>query len=1194
MSSVIPNAPALDWTALDLASPGRTLVEASAGTGKTWTIAVLYLRLLLERGLSPRQIVVTTFTDAAAQELRERLRSKLVWAELAAEAWLDQGEQHDAAPDRAWLQSRWRDNRDQAERDRIALALARAELDMAPVGTLHSLCRRVLGDYPFESGSGFALGELVSSDALLDEWSADLWRTLQQGEVGSSATPESLGALRRLLKAYLQPGVVLWSPDADTIEAMLPMAQADVLETFAANTANFLSRRTALKNALIVLASWLRDHSQDIKDSTLGNLLAAQANAHDQLQPQVLAGDEGQRILALAVRAALVLGYATQREHVCAWQSWLAQVHAWREQRLAARGQLSFDELIARVGAALRRPDSSLAERLHDAWPVALVDEFQDTDGQQYDILQAIYSDPDGGARGRLVMIGDPKQAIYRFRGGDIHTYLRAAKAANQTLRLDTNYRSSRTLVAAVNQFYATVGPVLSARDDAPIRYEPVHASARRDSEPYTVDGAAVAQPLQLHLKTQYPGPVPARSRMALEACARQIAELLQSGTHRFGEAPVQPGDIAVLLPGNQDINDLRAMLQALGVPCVGAGRSSVFELDAARELQIVLYAIEHAGDEGAVRAGLATRLYGMNYSALKALREQPEAWLDYEQQFSGWRARWQHEGVLAVIGALIERAAPMLLATDEGERTLTDLRHLGELLQAQSEQLHGPEQLLAWMTRQREGDSAGGEAADEQQLRIESDAHRVRLMTLHASKGLEFPIVFLPLMWDHTRNTRDTIAVLDEPLIGRRVIGFGAAAKARYDEDGQDERFRVLYVALTRAIHACHVYVLPPDRPATATIKKDGQPVAPLRDPARAPLDASIERLQVRQVTGVDLVDKAPQLGWLPDEWPWHAARMYMDVQTPEMRVALPLPPTHPDERVYSFSTLTRSAYTGALEDAAASDESPIADSGVDGLEAVLTESEAPAPHPELQALASIRGADIGNALHAMFENRVIGEPMEHQLELIGRCLRDFGVPLEERERPTLIRRLARRLQDTLDASLLPGLRLGAVAPEHQLAEMEFHYLLDGASMAALRDACARHGEPELVPFTTLNRLRGRMTGKIDLILEHAGRFHVLDYKSNWLGEHLDGYMPGALGAAMDAHQYRFQALLYTVAVDRMLRQRLPGYRRAEHLGEALYLFVRAVGLAPEAGIWRHRFDNALIEAADAALAGADAGGHA
>lgn len=1181
MSGTAEHAPALDWTRLQLAGDGRTLIEASAGTGKTWTIAVLYLRLLLEQGLSPRQIVVTTFTDAAAQELRERLRAKLVWGELQAEARQAGAAEPAAAPDLAWLQARWQGDDAQVERDRLRLRLAQAELDMAPVGTLHSLCRRILSDYPFESGAGFQLGEMVAADALLDEWSADLWRQLQQGDEAVAAAPPSLAALRRLLKAYLQPGVALWTPDAAELELVLPVAQADALEAFAQEKSHFLPRKTALKNALLALAGWLRDRQLPLKSSSLGNLLAAETEAPEQLQPEALAAPSTQALLAFAVRAARLLDYAAEAEHVQAWRGWLAQVGQWRAQRLAARAQLTFDELIGRVGDALKRDDRALADRLHAAWPVALVDEFQDTDGQQYDILQAIYSEAEGAARGRLVMIGDPKQAIYRFRGGDIHTYLRAASAADQVLRLDTNHRSSRALVAALNQFYAVVGPLLSTRDDARIRYEPVRASGRRDDAPYTVDGVPLAQPLQLHLRQACPAAVPARSRLALQACANQIAALLQSGRQRIGDAPVQPGDIAVLLPGNNDIAELRRLLQQHGVPCVGAGRASVFALDVARELQVVLYGIDHASDEGAVRAALATRLVGLSFSALKALREQPEAWLDYEQQFQQWRLRWQREGVLAVVRLLIDRAAPMLLAGDEGERALTDLRHLGELLQAQSEQLHGSEQLLAWFARQREGEAAGGDAAEEQQLRIESDAHRVRLMTLHASKGLEFPIVFLPLMWDHTRSGIDTTPVIDEALCGRRVIGFGKAAKAQYDQEGQDERFRVLYVALTRAIYACHVYVFPPDRAADARSDK------PLRDPARAPLDASIERLQARCAAGLELAAEAPQLGWLADDWPWQAGRLAPPDTDTGLRQVRPMPSAHPDARVYSFSTLVRGAHAGALEDASASDESPASDTALDALDAILPEPTPRVPHPELAALAPIRGADIGNALHAMFEHRVIGEPMTAQLALIDRELREYGVAIDERERAAVIPRLARRLQANLDADLLPGLSLGAVPPARQLAEMEFHYVLDAASVAALREACAEHGEPALVPFTPVNQLRGRMTGKIDLILEHDGRFHVLDYKSNYLGDHLDGYAPGALSAAMDAHQYRFQALLYTVAVDRMLRQRLPGYRRDRHLGEAIYLFVRAVGLAPDAGIWRHRFDDALVAAADAALAG-------
>jgi len=336
---------------------------------------------------------------------------------------------------------------------------------------------------------------MVSSDALLDEWSEDLWRQLQQGDgPPAPATPESLAALRRLLKAYLQPGVALWAPDTAALQQLLPAKQAPVLEAFArrsgiwALTPKTGKDKASLKNALSALALWLRERATLPSDTNIGWLL----EPREQLDPAQC--DELLRdpALVFAAMACSALRYHAHAEHVRAWQGWLAQVCAWREQRLAARGQLTFDELIARVNQALARPDNTLAERLHAAWPVALVDEFQDTDAQQYDILHAIYSEHDGAPRGRLVMIGDPKQAIYRFRGGDIHTYLRAAAGADETLRLDVNQRSSRAYVAATNQFYQLVGEVLSVHPAGPIRYEKVRASGRRDDQVYTVDGLSL------------------------------------------------------------------------------------------------------------------------------------------------------------------------------------------------------------------------------------------------------------------------------------------------------------------------------------------------------------------------------------------------------------------------------------------------------------------------------------------------------------------------------------------------------------------------------------------------------------------------------------------------------------------------------------------------------------------------------
>jgi exodeoxyribonuclease V beta subunit len=252
-------------------------------------------------------------------------------------------------------------------------------------------------------------------------------------------------------------------------------------------------------------------------------------------------------------------------------------------------------------------------------------------------------------------------------------------------------------------------------------------------------------------------------------------------------------------------------------------------------------------------------------------------------------------------------------------------------------------------------------------------------------------------------------------------------------------------------------------------------------------------------------------------------------------------------------------------------------------------------APHPELLPLATVRGTDIGNAIHAVFEHRAIGVPLGEQHALIERCLDDAGVRRQGVGMPALVAALARRLQSTLEAPLglrdAPALRLADVPEVDLRAEMEFTFVLDAVAMAALHRACARHGEGDLVPHGT-RVLSGLMNGKIDLLFQQGGRFHVLDYKGNYLGDTLAAYQGEALRSSMDQHRYRFQALIYTVAADRYLRQRLgSAYRRERHLGECVYLFVRAAGLAPDAGIWRHRFPDALLTAVGEVLG---AHGHA
>lgn len=1187
------------WTDLDLGPGHRCLIEASAGTGKTWTISVLYLRLLLEQGRSARQIVVATFTEAAAEELHERIRLRLLWAEQAAHDFLEHAKAPAGADDARYLMQRWEGDSDLCRRDLLRLRMALAEIDLAPIATLHGLCVRILRDYPFVVGSNFELGELVSAQSLRQELLNDLKRQLAQSPTdigpGDARWLERFNDLAAALDTVADPDTRIEAPALLALDDIMNAQHVAALRAFADDVAKFTRSNSAYRSALRRLADYIEQDDLAIVFKPEPLLAERQIDKH--IRPPF----SHHPLLDVAAYTAATLDQYDSVLRAEAVQRHRAQLQRWRLQRLLERGLFTYDALIERVHAALMAPASALADALFSAWPVALIDEFQDTDARQYGILDRIYRDAGASLRGCLVMIGDAKQAIYAFRGGDIHAYRRAVLAADQVMSLNTNHRSARAYVAGLNAFYAAVAPGFGRSGTAPaIDYTPVLASARRDKQPYTIDGQIGLQPLAFHFRADPPDSAPQRVREALQCCASQIADLLQSGRHAIGARPLQPGDIAVLLPSNQQIAELRDLLLHIGVPCAGAGKQVIFESEWARELQVVLYAIAHCDDAPAVRAALSTRLLGWDITALRLLSREVRGWQQEVQALHGLLHLWQRQGVLAVVQRLIERAAPRLNADVAYERTITDLRHLGELLQEASEDLHGPTQLLAWLAAQRNAPKVGGEDSDERQLRIESDAARVRLLTLHASKGLEFPVVFLPLMWAHQASTRQRSPY---PLVfdvdsGERIADLGTPRQeARWQlaaEDAQDERFRVLYVALTRAEYVCHVYALPPARP------RDGRSREAPADPQRSALDALIERLLANAAGHADAPIEAAGIAW-HQGWPPVGAHYRAALETTRPRRVLGEPLPRLQRAIHSFSTLVSRALgasgnaSAAVEETAASDELATAidntleaEGGNDVMPSALIEP----PHPQLLALEALRGAELGNALHAVFEHRDQQRPVREQLDLLTQAFDSHAVRWRAAGGDALAMQWAERIDAALDADLGDGLKLRAVGADQQRAELEFHCAVEQLPLDALRRIAARHGDPELVPERLRHvGLNGLFTGKIDLVLQQGGRFHVLDYKGNALGSALVDYFPAAIATAMDAHHYRFQALIYVLAVDRMLAQRIAGYRRADQLGDAIYLFVRGAGLAPSAGVWRHRFADALINDMQRAWANSGAG---
>ncbi len=1208
--------PELDWRALPL--PAQVLIEASAGTGKTYNLSLLYLRIVLELGVGARQILVTTFTDAAAQELKARIRARLAEAELmlmAQEERPDKVRTHDRtqetlpASDPAlldWLGAL-------AERTapgvlRHRLQLAQAELDLAPISTIHGFCRRVLSDFPFESSAAFALGSIVAADGLIGECVEDFWRARYLGAPISAweratVVPKGAHALKRAVSSLLQVkdaqargGAVfelteLWRDWRDAE----PVALTDL---FREQNPWFARVNGMLRTRLLRFRDALRADTPETVDwKELAELLSPDELFKAQkTAARPLAGHPA--IMALV---AVLPGMHRPAEQMlmAVAHGALPFVEAEVQRRLAARGQLTYDALIDDVYRRLADLPGEdgvsralLAERLFEAFPVALIDEFQDTDARQWAIFERIYR-----RRGTLLLIGDPKQAIYSFRGGDLHAYLHAREQLSEQRSLRHNHRSSSALIAAWNALYAHAGSAGFA--DSGIDYVAVTAAPAKGDEQrgYRIGDVPLGQPLVFHLRSDQR--FNNKELPALRACANDIASLLNDCTHEIDGRPLEPGDIAVLVDSNFQINLLRKLLQERGVPVVGSGRANVLASSWAQDLKLLMYALLHGNDARAIRAALATRLMGIRAVELRALDHNASAWERVLQQFAEHTERLRRHGMQAVIEALVAEHAPRLLRHADGERALTDLRHLGELLQTAAQDCFGPEQLYEWL-QQATNESGGGadEAAEEAQLRIESEARRVQLMTVHASKGLEFPIVFLPLGWRtrHVARYPPPFARFHEGHAQHLDLGsadFPANLRAHFHED-LGERMRKLYVGLTRAKYALHVYG---DRQPRRFRASSDAELGELDAWIGAALDAvAVDgdgadpwAALVRAVPSIEVRD-----GYSEGLVAYHACAPTPPV---ERAARTPLPLARPYRGIHSFTSLSRPARAAVGIDAlpGAEDEAvpaalPPGEPEADG------ETPAQTPHPQLLALSRLRGAEFGNALHEIFEKREHALAIGDQRNLIEEALMRRAVSIspargedtEDLGLDLAVTRIADLVTRVLTADLGNGLRLATLPSTALRAEFDFCFELEHARLPALQILLAEYGGGAwLSPREGVHSLLGLMKGYIDLVFHWQGRFHLLDYKSNWLGEHLESYRGPGLEAAMASHHYPLQALIYTVALQRYLRTRIADYDYERHLGESWYVFVRAVGLGTDAGVWRRRFPQPLVDGMDRLFAG-------
>ncbi|AQS36401.1 DNA helicase/exodeoxyribonuclease V, beta subunit [Shewanella psychrophila] len=1181
---------------LTLPFGGSRLIEASAGTGKTFTIAGLYVRLLLghdiDKPLSCEQILVVTFTNAATGELRDRIRKKI---QLAYRHFIgiDTGDE---------LITSLYQITPESERPLALkrLDLALKSLDEASIFTIHGFCQRILADMAFESSLLFESEFTLDDSEFLHHAVRDFWREHCYPLPGSLAEiiqkkfadPDALSKqLRPLLgasqaNAHPQPQdfkklqdtltqsmsrlKLIWPREREAVEILL--------HSLPLNGVRFGKKPDGYPKLAIMLDAmdnWCKYSMSlpPIKVMESLSLSGIKLNKGGEVPTP-----EQAPVLDHIERLCLLIKDFIPSFLYCARDGISRRFSSQKSER----NLMTPDDLLLTLEQALR-PDSgeenknSLANLIAKRFPVALIDEFQDTDPLQFAIFNRVYqqkltSETEEAAlvpanqtskNVSLLMIGDPKQAIYAFRGADIHTYIQAREQTKQHYSLGTNYRSSRNMVLSVNALFEN-------RDDPfisdAIPFESVQPSSFADKKIF-IEKSADTSALKIKLLSEDPekglNKASARKRLAEDAAA-EIARLLtesQAGQCSISGKALKAQDIAVLVRDRNEAAVIRESLSQRQIGSVFLSRDSVFNTLEARELALILHALATPKDERALRSALATSLLGYNATSIHGFNQDEMIRQDLLEQFDSLHQHWLRRGIMPALLSLANETQLIerLLQGDDGERRLTDFRHLAELLQQKATELDGISALVNWYEQALIANNANEEA----QLRLSSEQNLVQIVTIHKSKGLEYPVCFIPFVSLARDNRRKPAPMLYHEK-NRLIWDIEQTDDGweRHKRENLAEDLRLLYVAMTRPVYQCYLYIANHSR----FTKKAG-------------ITSQLHETGIGYLLGIE--DKACDFSRIQTQAQslMSDAISVSDIQDDISTQALI---SVTDEKcTLAPKVLKRTLYTpwrvgsysGLVKDLPHERVAPGADDeSFPELEVIQDEVD-PAP----SRFTFERGANAGSFMHLVLE-LIDFTLAEAQLPVqLPIAMEKYGID------ETWFTMLNAWYLDILDASLTQdgALTLAQLTPGQKLVEMEFYLPIKQLKAEELNHVLEGYGYSAGLNFESL---KGMLKGFIDLTFEYQGQFYIADYKSNHLGDDFSHYGFDAMAGAIRSHRYDLQYIIYTLALHRFLGLRMQNYDYDQHIGGSYYLFLRGMSVSsPQSGIFYDKPPKALIQALDA-----------
>ena len=1162
---------------------GINLIEASAGTGKTYTIAMLVLRLVVELDVAIDKILVVTFTKAATEELKDRIRRRLTQAKKLL---LNQARDNDLTLD-CWLKQL--DLPANIIEHRLNLALL--DIDQAGIFTIHAFCQRVLNEHALTSGQLFDADLTSDITSIKQTCADDFWRLeIQNRPVWQT------GILTREFKS---PDALLNSiptvpedskifPECTDLESALTEFRlaAEHAEATLADTVEKLSPfletshfNSAFKNMLLEVSNQLASEYEnaDYRSAELDhyfsftreNLLNALNG--NQFRTNKNQSSEGRKAgflqeLNLDTSPFDNLHKASRHVDIALRTKLITYLRTKLEKELERMKVWSFDSLISHLVRALRDDhDGHLVNELLQRYSAALIDEFQDTDNHQWHIFSSIFAVPSH----YLLLVGDPKQAIYRFRGADIYSYLAAQKHAQQQFTLRRNWRSHPDLVSGINRLFQRNG-VFILLD---ISFKPSEAAMTAQDGSLYHDGTALT-PLMLWQLPESDSKSgywqPNRNDAAELIAVSVVNEIVNLLTGDFKLQPqnrkLHPQDIAILVRTNKQAKEYQEALRFAGVPSVLTSTEPVFGTEEACNLYKLLVAVANPSDPGLLGQALALNWFGYNGAELyRALNHELE--MDqYLSRFSAYHHLWQEKGLMLMMQTLCaqENITTVLAGSQTAERILTNVQHLLELLQqAVIDGNLGIHKTLCYLKNEIARAQTGNTSIDNQQLRLESDADAVKIITMHRAKGLEFPVVFCPCLWQSAKNSslQNNVVICHQPEDGtdggyRTIADFGSSDYNLHNEQAQfeanAEEIRLAYVAVTRAKFRCYI--------AWADSRTEKEPNASsfgwLLDLARH--DFSGQQKLLLELTWQHpasftylLLDKTASVtGW------YKGLLNPSNLQTKKRHRSL-----YTSWQMSSYTALSQLSLTEVPE-------LPADKADEHGFIAAEINQSLPA------------GAHTGNVIHELLETIAFADlASKRDISVLrDKTCQYYNLDLAK---PEIIDELLYKTVSTPLSETDSSFCLKNISSRQCLKEMPFYLGLSTFSTLEINRILQTQPVFQELSY---KQMSGFLTGFIDLICVYQGRYYVMDYKTNTL----PNYQIGTLMNAMREHNYGLQYWLYCVVLHQYLKNRQTDYDYDQHFGGVRYLFVRGMDpTIPMSGVFHDYPDFALIEALSALFKG-------